>query len=279
MKRFQALVAGISGVALLAAFATPSLSKMTVIEEEELDEVTAAGQPKIAQARTIFGDSEAYNYQKNVFATHVNGQNQLTALTLNNIFGENQVANGVNIQAAGSNGGDQLNVHSQSWGSARAHDAVKVEGKEGGPGGDAGTARARGLIAKANGGNGGNGGNATSGKIALLWEFADEIADSASGTGDAYAWNEVYTTVAVALEHGSQTNLTALTVNNIFGFNQVANGTNISGGGINSDTGLIAGGSSASGQANVLDQYRGAPLGYVDAKTFSNKPPVIKPIQ
>ena len=64
MKRFKSIVMGVSSVALLAAFATPSLAEMSVIEDEELDEVTAAGQPKIAQAFSAFGTAYAYNKQK-----------------------------------------------------------------------------------------------------------------------------------------------------------------------------------------------------------------------
>lgn len=42
-------------MALLAALATPTLSQKTVIVEQEFDEVTAGGQPKIAQAEAFEG--------------------------------------------------------------------------------------------------------------------------------------------------------------------------------------------------------------------------------
>ena len=90
MKRFQTVITGISALALVAAFAAPTFAAKTVIEDEELDEVTAAGQPKIAQAHTFTGSATAVNFQVNVFAAHIDGQQVLTALTLNNIFGENQ---------------------------------------------------------------------------------------------------------------------------------------------------------------------------------------------
>jgi hypothetical protein len=110
MKRFQLLITGVSALALVAAFATPTLAAKTVIDEEELDEVTAAGQPKIAQAHTQSGDyAVAVNFQVNVFAAHLGGQEELTALTLNNIFGENQIANNVNIQSGDDNSGTQTN--------------------------------------------------------------------------------------------------------------------------------------------------------------------------
>ena len=130
MKRFQSVITGIGAIALVAAFATPTLAAKTVIDEEELDEVTAAGQPKIAQAHVRGGElgddgeaplAVAVNFQVNVFAADLGGQEFLTALTLNNIFGENQVANGVNIQAAGSDTGSNAGI-------ARSNNAVSELG-------------------------------------------------------------------------------------------------------------------------------------------------------
>ena len=100
----------------------------------------------------------------------------------------------------------------------------------------------------------GAGGAGAVGKIALLWEFADEIADSSSVTGDATSANIVITIVAGSFDTlGAQNSLTALTVNNVFGFNQVANGLNISSGSITGSD--IGGGGSVSGsQGNSSEQ-------------------------
>ena len=195
MKRFQTLLTGISAIALVAAFAAPTLAAKTVIGDEELDEVTAAGQPKIAQASTYKGTAKALNFQVSVFAAHIGGQTGLNALTLNNIFGENQIANGVNIQAGGTgatglNQGDQSNEAFQSWGSAKAHDYVAVKGE---PGGAAvlkdkhGKGRCSGLIVKCNA----VGGNASEGQIGLLWAFADEIADAKVTYGKRHTMEKV----------------------------------------------------------------------------------------
>ena len=277
MKRYQMLLTGVSGLALIAAFATPTFAAKTVIEDEEMDEVTAAGEPKVAQAHTRRGTAYAKNKQLNVFATHLDGQKRLTSLTLNNVFGENQVANATNIQSGSTNSGDQENIITQSWGSGKAHKAVKVRGKRGGNGGNGGyVKKAHGLINKGVAGNGGNGGNASQGVIGLLWEFGDEIADASSRFGDAKAKNEVYTIVAGAFHEDAQTNLTALTVNNVFGFNQVANGLNIS------SAALVQGSDDAGGrigsaattstsQANDIAQFRGSPYKWWAAPTFSNQ--------
>ena len=264
MKRFQTLLTGLSAMALVAAFAAPSLAAKTVIEDEEMDEVTAAGQPKIAQSSTVVGTAVSLNFQINVFAAHLGGQEELTALTLNNIFGENQVANGVNIQSGGSGGGAnsglQTNNATQSWGSSKAHDYVEVAGA---PGGNA-ACFAVGIIGKCNA----NGGDASEGKIGLLWEFADEIADATSEIGDAYANNTVVTIIAGSFDEFAQSGLTALTVNNIFGFNQVANGLNISAGSVDGTSLGSAAGGTATSQANTSEQWRGTPKGWTDAPTF-----------
>ena len=262
MKRFQSVVTGISAVALVAAFAAPTFAAKSVIEDEELDEVTAAGQPKISSASTVVGTATAVNFQVSVFAAHLDGQQGTSALTLNNIYGENQIANGVNIQSGDDNSGNQSNEANQSWGSAKAYDAVTVAGAAGGRG----SCRAIGIIAKCSE----TSGAAAAGKIGLLWEFADEIAEAkVSDTGDARAANVVITIVAGSFDVDAQTNLTALTVNNIFGFNQVANGTNISSGAIGA--GIDAAGTgTATGQGNSSAQYRGTPRGFgADLQVFN----------
>ena len=262
MKRFQTLISGLSAMALVAAFATPTLAAKTVIGDEELDEVTAAGQPKIAQAHTTEGSAAATNFQVNVFAAHIGGQEELTALTLNNIFGENQIANNVNIQAGNDNGGTQTNNATQSWGSSKAHDYVVVDGAPGGP---AACATA-GIIAKCNA----TGGDASEGKIGLLWEFADEIADSSNVLGNATSANVVINIIAGTFDEFAQSGLTALTVNNVFGFNQVANGLNISAGSVDTAGGQVGGalGGTATNQNNTSEQWRGSPKGWSDAPTF-----------
>ena len=260
MKRFRALMTGISAIALVAAFTPQTFAAKTVLQDEEMDEVTAAGQPKITQARSTSGKAVGVNFQVNVFATHIGGQENLTALTLNNIFGENQIANAVNIQAGSDNEGSQTNNIVQSWGSARASEVVLAPGAPGG----AATCGAAGLIAKCNA----NGGDASDPKIGILWEFADEISSVSSLNGPAFATNVVVNVVAVSFDEFAQSGLTALTVNNIIGFNQVANGLNISGGGVSGTSIEGAGVGSATGQNNTIEQWRGAPKGWNAAPTF-----------
>ncbi len=263
MSRVRTLLTGMSTLALVAAFSTPSLAAKSVINDAELDQVTAAGQPKIAMATSVKGDAEAENDQKYKIAGTIQtkSQHQLRALTLNNVFGENQVATGTNIQVADgtTDSSNQKNKIVQSWGASKAMDYVTVDGVAA-PGGKG--ARVKGLIVQ----NSGNGGNAAAeaGKIGFLWAFADEIADARSKFGEAEAENDVEVKIAGLIETESQSNLNALTVNNVFGLNQVANALNIVAGGA-SGTGFTAGGAnSGTRQSNRIEQYRGTPANAAD---------------
>ncbi len=264
MRPVKTFIPFVASLALVAAFATPTLAKKTVILDEELDEVTAAGQPKIAQSHSNGGTSTAANFQVNVFAAHIGGQTELFALTLNNVFGENQVANGVNIQSGDDNSGDQSIDIGMSWGSAKAHDSDKFLPV---PGVSGEGCLAIGIIAKC---NAGDAVSAQPGQFAILWEFADEIADAENESGPATAFNFVVTIVAGSFEPEAQSGLTALTVNNIFGFNQVANGMNISGGFLTGIDIGEAGTGSGTGQNITVDLHRGAPADWQSAPTFSD---------
>jgi hypothetical protein len=99
--RFLALL----GAILLAAFATPTFAEKMVISDKELDKTTAEGQKKIVQPDVGTGESGTAMTKKAQFNNvsgppqkgMINGQDNLNALTLNNVLGTNQVANGVNI--------------------------------------------------------------------------------------------------------------------------------------------------------------------------------------
>lgn len=93
------------GAIHLAAFATPTLAEKIVISDKELDKTTAEGQTKIVQPDVGTGGSgtakttnaQFHNLSRSPQKGMVNGQDNLNAVNLNNVFGANQVANGVNI--------------------------------------------------------------------------------------------------------------------------------------------------------------------------------------
>ncbi len=90
---------------LLSAFATSTLAEKMVISDKELDKTTAEGQTKMDQSdvgtdrsgTAMTKKAQFYNLSGSPKKGMVNGQDNLNAVTLNNVFGANQVANGVNI--------------------------------------------------------------------------------------------------------------------------------------------------------------------------------------
>lgn len=293
MTRVRSLLTGVSTLALVAAFSAPGLAAKAVIADEEMDQVTAAGEPKIAmvtKSRAHNGDAYALNEQYNWFSgvLEEGSQNELKAITLNNIFGENQVANGVNIQAATgmADGSTQNNDILQSWGSAKATPGKTVDGVA--SYGDNNSAVAQNNAQAQTGqkivaSDIENAQDATvdqvqnhaaaQGVVSVLWAFADEIASVDHSSGDnVYATNYVDTGVTGVIEGGAQSNISALTVNNVFGLNQVANALNVASGNIGFNPLEIqaAGGASAASQTNTINQYRGAPAGWTNAPVFSN---------
>ena len=168
-------------------------------------------------------------------------------------------------------------------------DRHTLKGKDGKDGKD--VKGCQGIIVICKGGDGGDGGD---GSITLLWAFADEIVEATVGQKDrgksrgrgyrkgsymkekndngerniATATNWVETDISGALTEAGQLNLTALVVNNVYGFNQVANGMNISSGQVSEALVISAAtGTVATSQINRGDQWRGAPKGYNKAST------------
>lgn len=302
MSRARTLLTGMSTLALVVAFSTPGFAAKSVIADEEMDQVTAAGEPKIAMvtdSSASEGDVYSKNEQLNWFAGTLEegSQNELKAITLNNVFGENQVATGVNIQAADSgmaDGSSQDNNILQSWGSAKAFNGNSVDGVASYGDNNNSTNQALSneqkqkmdgvkiVASDQNLDNVQNNDNTNSqvqnhaavqGRLSVLWAFADEIASVENSNGaNVYATNYVDTSITGVIEGGAQSSISALTVNNVFGLNQVANALNVASGNIAFnplDVGAATG-ASASSQTNTIQQYRGAPAGWNSAPVFSN---------
>ena len=79
--------------------------------------------------------------------------------------------------------------------------------------------------------------------------------------------------MAAGADAVAQSELTALTVNNILGFNQVVNGLNLSSGSDSADGMIGAGASVGADQANISSQFRGSPNQRWKAPTFLHAPP------
>jgi hypothetical protein len=269
--QFRKVLLGIGGFALALAMAIPSYAAKQVISDQDLDETTAAGQPVVLVSggnRDIVKDIvKRSGSVTDASETHISlgiqdsAQQNLRALILNNIAGENQVGNGMNIASSGSTGRQDNNI-TQSWGSTYDFDIVKGTAVAGtvstAPGGDASCNRDA-LICKPVGGNGSA--SAVAGVVTPAMRksiYADQVLVS-----DGSILYAPVTVIAMDLGGTAQQGLAALIVNNVSGLNQVANGVNISGAVSTGVPGAgnvsVNGSASAGGQGNVINQFRGTP--------------------
>ena len=251
MKKFAFL----AFVALMGALvALPAMAAPKALSETELDAVTAAGQPTVLIGGNVgTNGSEATGIvtvngtSSGTLTIGTGGQNDLRALVLNNISGENQVATAINVTSVNASSNQaQTNTILQSWG-ATLDLAVRA--------GSASSAVFTGtkcILATC--------ASATAAASLRLSAYGDEIV-----LGTTIVWNPYK---QFDLTIAGQAGLAALAVNNVIGLNNVATAMNIMGGGVNitggagSTLGLLpvgVGGVTASGQTNTISQYRGTP--------------------
>jgi hypothetical protein len=300
----------LAAVAILLYFAAPSFAKKA-LDEGDLDRITAAGEPTIIQVSGVeIESSGAVDFEVSYEdlstdslviegGTDVTpgGQQNLRALILNNIAGENLIATGLNIMAGPQSGeASQSNQINQSWGSVKMTDVVTVtesisvegEDADGGDGSADASPGSRGgiCIGLCNvknsevDGSGGDG-STSPGSVALaaiaypVWMAADVIIhiedvsiDNSNGTTPAdvdFGVSVVKAaTTSLAIGSAAQSDLAALVVNNVAGKNLIATGLNIrSGGGtFVLDLGIVADALAApvgGNQTNTISQFRGTP--------------------
>lgn len=245
------LMIGMGTFVIAAAMVSPSFAGKKAVSDDELDLVTAAGQPVIVQ---IGSGTVSFVPTVQIAQTiQTNSQNNLRALALNNVAGENQVANGINISGASSSTGlAQANTITQSWGSTADI-----------------TISSAGLVFSS---IPASCGGALICKVSTLTTTVAGIARRLSKTGDviidiAGSGTVTYSpsvNIQSSIDGGSQSGLVALVVNNVAGLNQVGNGVNIAAGGVtlSSSLTILGGNSSAGGQSNNLAGYRGTPANF-----------------
>jgi hypothetical protein len=246
---------GLGSFFIAAAMVAPSFAAKQAVSDDELDMVTAAGQPVAITAGNT--STVSFSGATTIQVTIQTGsQTNLRALALNNVVGENQVANGINIQGGSSGTGSQTNAINQSWGSTSDITIVSTPGL---------TASASpvctGLICK------GGIQVATVGGVARrLSRTADQIIEV--GSTSTVTYNPA-TTVGMSIDGGSQTGLVALVVNNVAGLNQVSNGVNLLAGtvtlgGSPASLSAVGGNGTITGatQSNSLGAWRGTPQNF-----------------
>jgi hypothetical protein len=215
--------------------------------------VTAAGQPVIVQ----IGGSGTVTFTPSTSIAQTiqtGSQTNLRALALNNVAGENQVANGINIsgQSTSSNF-SQNNTITQSWGSTEDITIVSVGAATSSIPANCGGA----LICKV------TTQVTTLGGVARRLSRAADVIISVGATGDVTYSPQM--NIVSSIDGGSQTNLVALVVNNVTGLNQVGNGVNISSSGVSLTSGSLSvtvGNNAAGNQTNNLSGYRGTPANF-----------------
>jgi hypothetical protein len=271
-------------IAVVAVFlAAPSAMAKKKLADQELDLITAAGEPKIVQTGTgsiTFTESPDYT-----LSIDNGSQTNAQGLVINNVAGENQLATAMNISSTQFVNGDhsQSNTITQSWGATKDFTYVTIDTRTfagvsavavnvlipiqaradcstllglakcriNKPG-DQNLAVAATAVANAAGGGG------VAGAIGILSRYADVIVESVSGdiTVDQNG------TLTLDIATGSQTTLAALVLNNVVGLNQVATGLNILGAGVTVlpvNPGPAVQFFGAPSQDNTIRQCRGTP--------------------
>jgi hypothetical protein len=263
----------LSLVAFVAVFvAAPSALAKKALSEDEMDLITAAGQPKIIQTGT--GEITFFDGPVNSLILGTDSQSSLSALTLNNVVGEVQLANAINVTAAiFAAGSEQTNTITQSWGATKDWTSSTVAGVSATAASSASAAASStascfkcGVVRSGNAAASTAAAAAAStspGSNKILTKYADQIIESVSG--DVFV--EQNGTSSLILEGTAQTTLSALVVNNIVGLSQVANAINIMGNSVNANPGLPAFQvnpatelRAAASQSNTINQFRGTPF-------------------
>ncbi len=278
LKRYAVLLA------LMASFlwSVPAFAGKAALSENDMDGITAAGEPKVIDADAGPG-TNLVSYLENTTLDMGFGegaQNNLKALILNNVLGEQSVATALNVgTGGGSRSGSQANSIDQSWGSTK--DLVPGVDPVGSiPG-----------ATKAGSDNTFNGTRCIFGPCAvgnnarvinnpvILSAYADLIIDAVTcgcgGTANvitATQENNYELDVGTSVIQGGTStgpagvNLAALVVNNAVGQNLVAAGWNIVAGTVGGSTPPIissdAAGLGQTNQSNTSNQFRGAPIGW-----------------
>jgi hypothetical protein len=232
---------------------SPSFAGKQAVNDDELDQVTAAGQPVILSSGNV-SVIVAVPITSIAQTIQTGSQLNLRALALNNVAGENQVANGINITgASNATALQQSNTITQSWGATSDITIVSAGAATGSLPASCGGA----LICKV-----GTQVTTLPGVARRLTRTGDIIINAGSTAAVVYV---PLTNIVASIDGGSQSSLVALVVNNVTGLNQVGNGVNIAAGSITIGPDLTiptapttVGGS----QTNNLSGYRGTPANF-----------------
>lgn len=259
------------GTLLLALVAVlfwviPSFAGKVALNEDELDQLTAAGQPTVIQASGATNTVTLTDSMKVVAALGGGVQTLLKALTINNVVGENEVSSQGNIVSTSSvtSQASQSNTINQSWGSVLDLGLLAEADAKGGSGTFAGPKCVFGPC--------GVSGKSASNSALRLSAYADVIINALATSGNTVVVTETpnfeldlggATSTTTPATAGAQDGLAALIVNNVAGRNLVANAVNIAAGTVDltATPSISASGGAGTNQLNVIRQFRGTPIG------------------
>jgi hypothetical protein len=284
MKKTGIFFLALAAVVFLAGPSFAGKGKKA-LKEDDLDRITAAGEPKIIQLSDVtLSGTTAHIHVTFVDAAHAfllidsNSQTTLRALTLNNVSGENQLGTGINVTSTLGGGAVQSNSIKQSWGSVKVTGitTVSVDASASATA-SVGTVTFNDKCVGINVCNpGSRTANAAAAAVAIAVAYPEYMSADViihledielTATGNNHLTLEVRETPEADLfvNSNSQTTLAALVVNNVVGRNQVASGINVASAGgvaINSPSFVLEGIANGvfSVQSNEIMQYRGTPL-------------------
>ncbi len=287
------MIKGIKILALLAIvssllWAVPAFAGKATLNEDDMDGITAAGEPKIIDAISSTGANvitfnEAVSVSPNGWGQ--GGQNSLKALILNNVVGEQSIATALNIATTsqGIRGASQTNSIDQSWGATEDFTgpgettntnaaSASSQGSIQGTSTDGSAKTYSGACVFGSCITGGNGSVTQNVRMSAYADLIiDAIAPNSTNTITVTQNNNYDLNLGAGAPGGSfQKGLAALVVNNALGMNLIANGWNILGGTVGTATNGAAINAAPAvplfndsyTQANTSNQYRGAPIGW-----------------
>ncbi len=264
MNRIMTFLLALSAVLF---WVVPSFAGKTVLSEDELDQLTAAGQPTVIQASGTTNTITLSDTNRAQLVLGADFQAGLKALTVNNTVGENEVSSQGNVMASNSTNSQssQTNTINQSWGSVLDVGYLSQNVAKGGSGVFSGPKCVFGPCS--------TNGTGASNTPARLSKYADVIIEALATTGPNtinvqetpnYELDIGGGSSTAATPVGAQDSLAALIVNNVAGRNLVANAVNISASTVDLTLApsISANGGGGTNQTNVIRQYRGSPYGF-----------------
>ncbi len=259
---------------MVAAWSLPASAGKVALTENDLDLITAMGEPTVLIAEATLGAATATLTDDAVFnlALTTDAQKGLRALTVANVVGEVQLLVNLNVLAAQGDvaGTDQRNFGVQSWGSTLPLISATVPGV---PGITVNPACTTTCTGKA---NGNIGVVAAPGDVQIGSASGDVIAKASGGTSGEVTIDQ-QPVFNLALAPNAQTDLASLFITNVVGRAQAIYNINVAAATLNliPDPGTpfatpFANATGVIKQVNSGVQFRGTPLGVGNTAAIVN---------